>query len=631
MQKPKKFLSVQKKLFASAAMVGVAGIMVASSTYAWFTLSTAPEVTGITTNIGSNGALEMALNTTGNVAGIQTSTNTNANVTERNITWGNLVDLSDPSYGLSNITLYPASLKNENFETPATVVNSIYVPEYDSDGRINKLVAASAAKYTDAGFEVSNSYGVRAFGTSKTMSPQQVALNTAKANVASSIAAMKNTAINVLSSNASKIADIAVKHATAGASDNNTYDTTFIDGMKTQLQGAVTNLDNAIKYYAAAAYAAQSTAGDFTAAEITPEDMTVSYDEDSGTLTITVKTVSINVLPVVKEAYKIKKRISTALGEVGTTSATSTYTVARGLIGKFVNYDKLILQVGAKYYRVAADAIDGYETTQLKKDDIGTFATDYMSAGVVNLLLIEGSGVFADFAQASSNYSASSNFRVEYSGTSVPANAVMKTVVASEKIYNVTTASNGLTVHQNVPTPANQYLSDTYAYVIDLAFRTNASESKLKIQTDGTQRIYSDGTNAETMGGGSNLTLDYSGTGMTVDSLTTLVTGGFKVVFFNTTSKAILQTATLTYNATKSNAVTNTFVADISIAGDQNTKDVICPLTQNTATAISVLVYLDGNVVDNSMVPYLGDLKGTLNLQFSSSAELKPMEYSPLK
>lgn len=629
MQKPKKFLSVQKKLFASAAMVGVAGIMVASSTYAWFTLSTAPEVTGITTNIGSNGALEMALNTVGTLGegSIQTSTNTDADVTKRNKTWGNLVDLSDPSYGLSNITLYPASLQNANFENPATAVNSIFVPEYDSDGRINKLVATSAAQYTDAGFEVGNGYGVRAFGTSNTMSPQQVALNTAKANVASNIAAMKNTAINVLSSNASKIANIAVKHATVTGTDSNTYDTTFIDGMKTQLNGAVTNLDNAIKYYAAAAYAAQNTASNFEAAGISGSDIVV--DASGETLnTITVKTVPITVPSEVKEAYKIKVRISTALGNVGQTGSAQSYDTAKTLIGKFVSYDKLILQVGSNYYKLINGAIEGCPeayagATQLTKDGISAFAQAYINAGVVNLLLIEGSGVFADFAQASSNYSATSNFPVEYSGTSINANAVMKTVVTST--YNVATKSNSLTVAAGVPTPANQYLNDTYAYVIDLAFRTNAKDSKLKIQTDGTQRIYSDGTNAETMGGGSNLTLDYTGTGMTDTSLDTLMNGGFKVVFFNTTDGAILKTATLTKNTQKTNGTT--YVADISIGSD----DVICELLPNTPTAISVLVYLDGNKVDNSMVPYLGDLKGTLNLQFSSDAELEPMEYSPLK
>ena len=60
-KKNSEFGGVKKKLTAAIAMLLVATIMMVSSTYAWFTLSTAPEVTGITTSVGANGNLEMAL------------------------------------------------------------------------------------------------------------------------------------------------------------------------------------------------------------------------------------------------------------------------------------------------------------------------------------------------------------------------------------------------------------------------------------------------------------------------------------------------------------------------------------------------------------------------------------------
>ncbi|MBR5187258.1 MAG: hypothetical protein IKW18_02195, partial [Clostridia bacterium] len=85
-------MSIRSKLLAAIAMLLVASFMVVSSTYAWFTLSTAPEVTGITTQIGANGNLEIALNTTntepGNYIGGATD-----NTVDRNTTWGNIVDL----------------------------------------------------------------------------------------------------------------------------------------------------------------------------------------------------------------------------------------------------------------------------------------------------------------------------------------------------------------------------------------------------------------------------------------------------------------------------------------------------------------------------------------------------------
>ena len=61
-------------------------------------------------------------------------------------------------------------------------------------------------------------------------------------------------------------------------------------------------------------------------------------------------------------------------------------------------------------------------------------------------------------------------------------------------------------------------------------------------------------------------------------------------------------------------------------------KATLMALQQNTATKISVLVYLDGDMVDNGMVANAEQsVTGSLNLQFKSSAELKPMENSALK
>ena len=64
----KRQLNIKNKLIAAIAMLLVSSIMMVSSTYAWFTLSTAPEVQGITTTVGANGNLEIALaHPTGNI------------------------------------------------------------------------------------------------------------------------------------------------------------------------------------------------------------------------------------------------------------------------------------------------------------------------------------------------------------------------------------------------------------------------------------------------------------------------------------------------------------------------------------------------------------------------------------
>ena len=68
-------------------------------------------------------------------------------------------------------------------------------------------------------------------------------------------------------------------------------------------------------------------------------------------------------------------------------------------------------------------------------------------------------------------------------------------------------------------------------------------------------------------------------------------------------------------------------------AANDDGQTALMGLTQNEATQLSVLVYLDGDVVDNSMVAAeaVASLSGSLNLQFSSDATLVPLDYSDLK
>jgi hypothetical protein len=77
------------------------------------------------------------------------------------------------------------------------------------------------------------------------------------------------------------------------------------------------------------------------------------------------------------------------------------------------------------------------------------------------------------------------------------------------------------------------------------------------------------------------------------------------------------------------------FVQKITADGEQmltGTDAKITALPQNTATAVSVLVYLDGENIGNDDVAASAatSMTGTMNLQFASSANLIPMDYTPL-
>ena len=69
----KRGIDIKTKLMAAICMLLVSSIMMVSTTYAWFTLSTAPEVTGINTAVGANGNLEMALQPLDGIAAIEES------------------------------------------------------------------------------------------------------------------------------------------------------------------------------------------------------------------------------------------------------------------------------------------------------------------------------------------------------------------------------------------------------------------------------------------------------------------------------------------------------------------------------------------------------------------------------
>ena len=66
--------------------------------------------------------------------------------------------------------------------------------------------------------------------------------------------------------------------------------------------------------------------------------------------------------------------------------------------------------------------------------------------------------------------------------------------------------------------------------------------------------------------------------------------------------------------------------------GDKKEKQAITALNQNQATVISAYVFLDGDATDNTKVGTgTESMTGSINLQFASDAELKPMDYADLK
>ena len=178
-EKKKKVLmpfGLRNKLIAAISMLLVSSIMMVSSTYAWFTLSTAPEVKNISTTVAGNGSLEIALMpTTGLLRDITAGVvGGNAALKDKNIKWGNQVVLSEEGsdpYGLSAISLNPAQLNYAKATEDATektfvAEHPLAIAKYGFDGRIAGLDAQNVgvkSKADGEGFD-SAEYGVRAIG-----------------------------------------------------------------------------------------------------------------------------------------------------------------------------------------------------------------------------------------------------------------------------------------------------------------------------------------------------------------------------------------------------------------------------------------------------------------------------------
>lgn len=130
---------LKERLAAVALLLVVSTVMMISATFAWITLSRAPEVTGINTTISGNGNLEIALSDKDgkepDVSAIGDSSATDGQTIQNaNLTWGNLVNLTD-GYGLDNLTLRPAMLNMNGLKNGSP----LWGASYKEDGRIDKL------------------------------------------------------------------------------------------------------------------------------------------------------------------------------------------------------------------------------------------------------------------------------------------------------------------------------------------------------------------------------------------------------------------------------------------------------------------------------------------------------------
>ena len=624
----KSYGGVKKKLVGAVCMLLVASIMMVSSTYAWFTLSTAPEITGISTSVGANGNLEMALlnGLKGGTGETDTYADLNRiksavgdskdtagkNITDANITWGNLVDLST-GYGLSDIKLMPARLSKATDstagETKVNHTNLLQIASYGADGRVKDVdgLAVSAVKSGENGFQYTagaQTYGVRAIGVASDVTQRQITFNNAKSAVSAAAGNAGNPFKTAVGENFLDLALAAQSTATEyGASD--------IVAMKAAAVGAKETLEQITNAYAQAVLAkvASDTGSEDGAVEAVKSAVTgtVSASELKGKLNNAAGVTNeyTEKLDAIAKAQETVSSVIEALNGDDHKVETLKGKAARPLIG-----DSSTIH--------AYDA-EGQKMESLSANNIATANEIYLTGGVA--------GEIAKFT---------GNLTVE--------NKILsKTgIYIGEKDSTAKELSDLNTTVTELKAPAGAAvatISDTYGYALDMAFRTNAADSKLQLAGEGVQRVYKDGGNSDTLGKGSTMTFEAE-EGITTGAVQKLMEA-IRVAFIDPETGKIYGVATLKDMKPGDGGTTGTLTLQdykfdtdgkLTITEKAPASAELMDLPQNTAVRMTVVVWLDGDTVDNSMVANgAKSLTGSLNLQFSSSAELKPMENSALK
>lgn len=656
----KSYGGVKKKLMGAICMLLVASIMVVSSTYAWFTLSTAPEITGISTSVGANGNLEMALLNTDTYADMTTiksavgdsSAVAGKSVTESNITWGNLVNLDDQSYGLEKIKLMPAALSVQAADAGSYTVNLnslLGTPVYGADGRV---VDISGNTYTGTWNTTANSwaysttkaeYGVRAIGANDNLTAQQAGLLTAKSDYNKALTAAKSIIQNALTTNGQNLASAVTTLAM------NSTEATISTEQQTAIQAMVTAADDALKqidlaYIAVLKAAATTLESAAYKTAIGLLDGIATYDEavtklDGQGITVPgVLTTAAGKLATQKSAV--------AEAQTAISAAAPDYKTA---LTKLVDTTKVTING----YNATAKDDEPEKNLMVDKDGGGktinsAFMSTVMADGGAMVEMPDGSGVFAYIGSVAGNYAAATQVTVKFGGLDLkdmPATIKTKATVDT----TVPTALNAVTA--NGDQSGDVSLSDTYGYALDMAFRTNAASSYLKLQTAAAQRVYSDGTSEATQGGGSTMTFkadtDNTNKAVLKEAQVVSLMQAIRVAFIDPEVGTLYGIATLENITTGDdgsmkgeltlkdvgnlNTAEKTFDLDTRTANNGEEAKLM-QLEQNAAKKLTVLVYLDGHGVDNGDVANAASsMTGTLNLQFSSSAELKPMENTALR
>lgn len=602
----------KKKLTIALALLVICFVLLISATYAWVSLSAAPEITGIETHVGANGSLEVALLSDETymdptlIKAVVGDSLVMEEATVSNLTWGNVVDLSGDYYGLNRISMLPARLNVTSGTDGKDVVGTSILgyPEYGLDGRFSNFFTNTvSATFKESEFLYSTfnqSYGVRGIGPVSDMTSQQAALASARSMVRSYTSAALSATRSAWQSNGQKILDIYSRRYVQGHDSFTSADVAVVRDTASRMYGALSYVDMALRQgivgYAAsilddeAAFQSLRSVVENTAMPLSVLMDMIPSGLPSG-FTTWISKVDSDRMAMQATVYACD----------ALRGADPDWVTMNGLLSRIFQEDQMYLQ--GKPLSTA----DAY---------VGLLADNYLT-------LSPNAGVMANVADFTGNYSAIFDYApgvgVEVTSSSTVNTPYLQQV--SDNLDNVEAAAGDGTVH-DVP------LMNIYGYALDMAFRCNA-QSDLLLQTAPELRV--EGSEQESIQGSGSY-MRFHSEQLNTEQIVTLM-DAVRIGFMDNkgTLLAVAKLSTSNYAESEDGVTAPLYLYEytanpdgsISMGARRDEDCAITVLSQNAPAIITAVVWLDGDHVDNGLAAVsTKSMAGALNLQFASSATL---------
>ena len=652
---------MRERVGATALLLVIAMLMGVVSSFAWVTISYAPEIKNISTTFAANGALEIALakrdGSEPDEFDIDESIGINTDILSKNLIWGNLVNLSDPSYGIENLALRPAQLNTASLSS-----NPLWGAEYGADGRVNQLnTDFSYAVFNGSEFRTaSGSYGVRAIASYiSTVSESTLAAQKEKIADVTAAHTAVNQAWNQVPGKFNAMGTMISKYAQDKLDGSNTNLAPYIATMIPLYDTIKAAMEEQMN-----AYVALANFQNYMYAQNNPE--TVTYNPTTWE-DISAHSASYNV----NDAKSISGNRIVSL--VGLTQFIKDYNTLVADIGYLNQYNNDYRSNGTPYYwnsggtskhqisNIVANLIDySSMTIDLKGDgkEVGVMQLDTDNAG--DLLGANGqsrsvytyNGIAIRFEQLAVDESYRLNGRAS---CQIKVTKIL-TITVNGKAYTKASGPCYFQVqasdkYSSLQLAANDSIADdTYGLSVDLWLRCNAEKTFLTLEGatvtdengrimayDGVNRIWgSTGeislTTESTNQGGGSCYIYYADTPedqkRSLDLLDAMKVafvdseGGLLATAEMDTSNPLEVNGRITVPLVLDNETSKTTYTYLDELNQEITGHAITTLYLDHPQRIQAIIYLDGTRLQNPNVLADAEIQGQFNLQFGSSENL---------